>query len=331
VRRRGVAALVLLAAAVLLLPVQGTLAYYTAQATGTDAGAGTGAWCAVPSSVSESRLVRLSSLSTVTAGSAYAAIVPVSYNAAWNDGTAPAGTAASKTLGIRVWGCQESPAGSIRVTAWSGPTGVGTTTALTPTWTAGAGAVAPGTRLDPTQGLGSTIIGYASSASVGATINGLTGVGAGAARQYSWLVANGRTKTATTASPSLASCTRLLSAVTGSTCTIAMAGTPTNATVASVFPTTPWAAGAPSSVSYTAATAALQSSTGWASGTGYLDESCVAGLLLCSVQEAPTAMAPQTTSPAVTSTNGNALQWVVVQWYGSALPGADLAVEIVLQ
>jgi hypothetical protein len=325
----GVAALALLGSLATAPSGAFWVATASASATGT---AGPGQWCAPPNPSPSAtptpnpaaRIVPLSSLAT-TVGSYQMAIIPVANNAAWGgDGTK------ARALGVNLWTCQDgtgtaSPAPAaladgVRVTAWSNPSGTLPTVgwlSSSPTQTA-----APTSRLDPTVGLGLNIANLAKAASVSAS--NTLGVGSGDARRLSWIVSSGRTLTAATAAPGCSSIVGLLTS-----CSLTLTNSSNqDSTLQSTFNVSPWTGSTITPAAYAAQTSAVQQPTGWAAGTQFLTQSCVT-VLLCSTTSAATVLNP-TTATAVTTTDGNALQWVVIQWSGGTAPPPDVEVEITL-
>jgi hypothetical protein len=311
-----------LAALLLAAPVQGTGATWTATTTASGANTGTGQWCAAPEpSEVGARFIRLNTVTTNVGTNQQMAIIPVANNAAWGGGTG------SKTLGVRLWGCQTAPVGSLRVTAWSNPA-----TPLATTWLAG-GAVAPASRLNPTSAAGVDLKSRAQLATTTASLTLLTSVPSGDLRRYSWLIAGGRTSSAPTTDPT--ACTYLTTALGAVTCNAQITNSSnSDSTFANLFNVAPWSGTTITPTTYTANTWAVQSATGWGTSTGWLNVSCgVLGLIICGTNASPTTLTGTSLSDAnlLASNNGNVLQWLVIQWTGTTPPPSDLVLEVFLQ
>lgn len=312
-----------LALLLLSLPTEGTDALWTTTTTASTAAAGTGQWCAAPDpSEVGARFIRLSSITTNVGTNQYMAIIPVANNAAWGgDGST------SRTLAVRLWGCQTAPVGSLRVTAWSNPN-----TALAVTMLTGS-TVAPASRLNPASGLGAKLKTLAQSASISATTAAVTGTTSGDLRAYSWLISGGRTSAAPTTDP--AACTYTLSVLVGETCgPVALTNSSgSDATFAQLFNVTPWSTSTITSTTYSARTWALQSASGWDTSGAWLNVTCGLIVVGCSTNAAPTTLTPTSVADLTLapSANGNLLQWVVVQWTGTTAPPSDLVLEVFLQ
>lgn len=307
----------------LALPARGTGATWTTTTTASGASAGTGQWCAAPDpSEVGARYIRLSTVTTNVGTNQQMAIIPVANNAAWGGGTG------SKTLGVRLWGCQTTPpSDSLRVTAWSNPA-----TALGTTWLAG-GAVAPASRLNPASAAGADLKSRAQLATTTASLTLLTSVPSGDLRRYSWLIAGGRTSSAPTTDPT--ACTYLTTALGALTCNAQITNSSnTDSSFAGLFNVAPWSGSTITPTTYTANTWAVQSATGWGTSTGWLNVSCgVLGLLICGTNATPTTLTGTSLSDAtlLASNNGNLLQWLVIQWTGTTAPPSDLVLEVFLQ
>ena len=327
-RRRGFRMLVPVAIAaacgllLLSLSTAGSGATWTTTTTASGASTGTAQWCAAPDpSEVGARFIRLNSITTSVGTNQQMAIIPVANNTAWGGG----GTG-SKTLGIRLWGCQTAPVGNLRVTAWSNPTGT-----ITDTWLTGS-TVAPASRLSPASGLGALLKTSAQLASETAGLAVITGTPSGDLRRYSWLVANGRTASAPTANP--AACATYLIGALGYSCSVTETNsTGGDATFAQLFNVTPWSNSTITATTYTANTMALQTTTGWGATNAWLNSSCVALTLVCTISTTPTTLAATSATDAslLASTNGNQLQWLVIQWTGTTTPPSDLVLEVFLQ
>jgi hypothetical protein len=302
-------------------PAAGTGAFWTTTTSGATGSAGTGQWCAAPDpSESGARFIQLSSIPAI-ATNQHMAIIPVANNTAWGgDG------ATSRTLAVRLWGCQTAPAGSLRVTAWSNPN-----TALAVTMLAGS-TVAPASRLDPASGLGAKLETLAQGASISATTAAISGTTSGDLRAYSWLISGGRTSAAPTTDP--AACTYSLSVLAGESCSVTLTNsTGSDATFAQLFNVTPWSTPTITSTTYSAHTWAVQTSSGWDTSGAWLNVTCGLIIVGCSTNAAattltPTSVADLTLAP---SANGSLLQWVVVQWTGATPAPSDLVLEVFLQ
>jgi hypothetical protein len=316
-----VALAVAFAALLLAQPSQGTGATWTTTTTATSANAGTGQWCAAPDpSEVGARFIRLSTVTTNVGTNQSMAIIPVANNAAWGGGTG------TKTLGVRLWGCQTAPVGSLRVTAWSNPT-----TALADNWLTGT-TVAPASRLNPASGLGAQLKTLAQGTSTTAALPLIIGSPSGDLRRYSWLIAGGRTSTTPATDPP--QCTYLTS-LTSANCTAQITNSSGgDSSFASVFNVAPWTGTTISATTYTAHTWATQSSSGWATTNGWLNVTCgVLGLLECGTNVTSTTLTGTAATDATLlgSPNGNLMQWVVVQWTGTTTPPSDLVLEVFMQ
>lgn len=303
------------------LPAEGSGALWTTTTTASTAAAGTGQWCAAPDpNEVGARYIQLSSITTNVGTNEQMAIIPVANNAAWGGGTG------TKTLGVRLWGCQTAPVGSLRVTAWSNPS-----TAVADDWITGS-SVAPASRLDPAAGLGAQLKTLAQGASVTGTLPLIAGNPAGDLRRYSWLIAGGRTSAAPTTDPT--QCTYFTS-LTSASCSVQITNSSnTDSSFASVFNILPWAGSTITPTTYAAHTWATQSATGWGTTGGWLNVTCGAlGLLECGTNVTTTTLTGTSASDAtlLASTNGNLMQWVVVQWTGTTPPPSDLVLEVFLQ
>ena len=309
------------AIALFALPAAGSGATWTTSTTATSAAAGTGQWCAAPDpAASGARFIRLSSITTSVGTNQQMAIIPVANNAAWGGGTG------AKALGVRLWGCQTAPAGSLRVTAWSNPS-----TTVAPTWLTGS-TVAPASRLSPATGLGAQLKTLAQGASTSASLALLSSSGSGDLRRYSWLIANGRTSAAPTTDPT--QCTYLTS-LTSASCsaTITNSGG-SDSTFAQVFNVAPFAGTTITPTTYTAQTWATQSSAGWGAANAWLNVTCgILGIITCGTNATTTTLTATSATDAtlLASTNGNLMQWVVIQWTGTTTPPPDLVLEVFLQ
>jgi hypothetical protein len=306
------------------MPTQGTGAMWTTTTSASTGSAGTGQWCAAPDpSESGARFIRLSSVTTNVGTNEQMAIIPVANNTAWGGGAG----AAAATLGVRLWGCQATPVGSLRVTAWSNPN-----TSLAVTMLAGT-TVAPASRLNPASGLGAKLKSLALSASISATTAAVTGTTSGDLRAYSWLVSGGRTSAAPTTDP--AACTYALSVLLGETCgPVALTNSSgSDGTFAQLFNVTPWSGSTITPTTYTARTWALQSSSGWDTSGAWLNVTCGLIVVGCSTNAAATTLTGTAASDSTLfgSANGNLIQWVVVTWTGSTPPPSDLVLEVFLQ
>jgi hypothetical protein len=306
----------------LVLPAQGTGATWTTTTTASGAAVGTGQWCAAPDpSEVGARYVRLNTVTTNVGTNQQMAIIPVANNAAWGGGTG------TKTLGVRLWGCQTTPpVDTLRVTAWSNPA-----TALADNWLTGT-SVAPASRLNPASGLGAQLKGLAQGATITAT-NTLLGLGgtSGDLRRFSWLISSGRTSAAPTTDPPQCNYSTLIPASPTCSVTITNSSGADNS-FANLFNVTPWSGATIAATSYTARTWATESAAGWGATNAWLNVTGT-GLL----QDGTIAAATTLTGTAATdatllgSTNGDLMQWVVVQWTGTATPPSDLVLEVFLQ
>jgi hypothetical protein len=308
----------LAAALLLLVSPLGSGAYWTATTSPSSAAVGAAQWCMPPAAAaSNAQYVKLSTLTSTASGKV--AILPVGNTAAWGGGTG------TRTIKVTLFSCQDAAAttppatlaDSLRVTSWA----VASTSAQRG-WLNSTQAVAPGARLDPTSALGTTILGYAQKPAATTTL------GDNVIGRYSWGVASGRTAAAPAANPTV-TCP-ILSLVLP--CSLAITNGAADDTFAQAFDTNPWDGVA--SVNYTLTTFATQSSalvTGW---SGNLD---LNGCLLMTVLGCtPTAIVPAMTVPTGTTdaqlstANGNALQWLVLQWTGSTTPTDDIYAQVTL-
>jgi hypothetical protein len=300
------------------LPSAGTGAYWTSASAGTASAAGTAQWCSTPDpAASGARYVRLSSITTNVGTNEHMAIIPVANNAAWGGGTG------TKSLGVRLWGCQTAPVGSLRVTAWSNPS-----PAVAINWLTGS-TVAPASRLNPASGLGAQLSGLALAASTSGIY--LLGGSTGDVRRYSWLIANGRTSATPAADPD--QCVYLLTAVSACTPTLTNSSS-ADSTFAQVFNVAPFASSTLAPTTYTAHTWATQSAAGWGATNSWLNVTCgVLGLLICGTNVTTTTLTGTAATDAtlLASTNGNLMQWVVVQWTGTTPPPSDLVLEVFVE
>ena len=105
-------------------------------------------------------------------------------------------------------------------------------------------------------------------------------------------------------------------------------------TFANAFNVNTWSNSTITATSYSANTSALQTSTGWGANNAWLNATCgVLGTLICSVNIAPTTLTGTSASDAtlLATTDGNQLQWLVIQWTGTTTPPPDLVLEVFLQ
>jgi len=291
-------------------------AYWTATASPAAASVGTGQWCASPDpGVASNRAVALSSVATTTGTNGRVAIVPVANNAAWGGGTT------NGVLTVTLWSCQDGSAvpvptelaDTIRITSWQYESA-----ATDRSWLAGTtSTVAPGSRLNPSSTLGAKILNLAQGASITQLL------GTQPLSRYSWLVAGGRSAAAPTANPA-AGCVLLV----GLICTVALTNSSGgDDTLGQAFDTSPW--NGSTAVSYKAASYATQTSSGWSASGGF--NGCPTLSLLCTPTAATVTMTATTLSDAslFSSTNGNLLQWLVVQW--NATSTSTLTDDVVVQ
>jgi hypothetical protein len=305
------------------LSTQGTGATWTTTTTASTAAAGTGQWCAAPDpSEVGARFIRLSTVTTSVGTNEHMAIIPVANNAAWGGGTG------SKTLGVRLWGCQTAPAGTLRVTAWSNPT-----PSVTDTWLAGSTTtVAPTSRLDPGSNLGAQLKGLSMAASVTAT-NTLLGLGgtSGDLRRYSWLISGGRTSAAPSTDPPQCNYSTLVPA--SPTCSVTITNSSGgDSTFASLFNILPWSGSTITANPYTARTWATETPTGWDAANAWLTNTNTGILQNGTVAAATTLTGTSSTDATLLgTTDGNQMQWVVIEWTGTVTPPSDLVLEVFLQ
>jgi hypothetical protein len=340
-RRLPVLLVALFTALLMVMPASTTGAYWTADVTGAAATAGTGSWCATPdTSGTNSRFIRLNSITTDVSGllgpfSRKMAILPVANNAAWGgDGVSP------RNLSVRLYGCQtaaELAQQNLRVVSWANPQNP-----VNLVWLVGGGAVAPSARLDPnnpnllglTLGLGPHLrdLSQADTVPTGGTVLGLGGT-ADEIKRYSWIIANDRTRIAPTVNPS--TCTVPFAAGTCNVSIRKVVPSGTDSAAADLFDVTPWAfeslpvAGIPGEfVSYAAQTYAKQTSSAW-TGSG-TELNCVTASGKCTSVATPTRLDATSLpdSELLASKSGNKLQWLVIQYTGTA--PANLVLEVVL-
>jgi hypothetical protein len=303
------------------LPTQGTGATWTTTTTASTAAAGTGQWCAAPDpSEVGARFIQLSTVTTIVGTNQRMAIIPVANNTAWGGGTG------SKTLGVHLWGCQTAPVGTLRVTAWSNPA-----TAVADNWLTGS-TVAPASRLDPANGLGAQLKGLAQGATITAT-NTLLGLGgtSGDLRRYSWLISGGRTSAAPTTDPPQCNYSTVIPA--SPTCSVTITNSSgADTSFANLFNVTPWTGSTIASTTYTARTWATESTTGWGATNAWLNVTGT-GLLQNGTVAAATTLTGTSATDATLlgTTDGNQMQWLVVDWTGTTTPPTDLVLEVFLQ
>jgi hypothetical protein len=292
---------VLFAVVLILVPVGTTGAYWTTEVTGAVGTAGTGAWCATPDTAgTNSRFIRLSSITTDVSGTLgpfnrKMAIIPVANNTAWGG---------NGTLGLRVM-------------SWSNPTG---SASLNRTWITG-GTVAPASRLNPNiAGLGVQLRDLSQHPE--ARQGSILGLGYSDLRRFSWIVAAHRTR----ATPALSPPACVIGLGTGN-CSVPLTAVGGGENlVKDVVDVTPW--DIPGEyLTYTADTFAHQVSNGWTSSD--LNNVC-AFLGPCTSVAAPTKLnaTAATDTTLYGSIDGNQLQWLVIQYTGTA--PADLVLEVVL-
>jgi hypothetical protein len=291
-------------------------AYWTAGATTSATAVGTGQWCVAPdTTVATNYAVKLNSISTATGTNGRVAIIPVANNPAWGGGST------TGALTIKLTSCQDGAsaasaqelANTIRITSWA----YSSTAADRGTWLSG-GTIAPGSRLSPSSTLGTNLLALAQQSSL-STLLGVTPV-----QRYSWIVAGGRSYSNQTAAPAF-SCVLL----TGLICTVPLTNSSGgDDTFSQAFDPNPWDGAA--SVSYKAATYAVQTAAGWTTAGAGLSN-CPTLSVLCTPTSASTSMTATTASDATLfgSTNGNLLQWLVVQW--NATSTSTLTDDLVLQ
>jgi hypothetical protein len=294
-------------------------AYWTATATPASTAAGTGQWCVAPDpTVASNYAIRLKDITTATGANGRVAIIPVANNAAWGGGVT------SGPLTIKVSSCQDGVstasaqelADTIRITSWA----YASSSTDRGTWLSG-GTIAPGSRLSPTSTLGANLLSLAQSSSQ-TTLLGVTPV-----QRYSWIVSSGRSN-ATPNGQTVAAPFSCL-AITGLVCTLTISNSSGGDNALSqVVDANPWDGSA--SIVYRASTYAVQSPTGgWTTASGL--NGCAGLSLTCTPTAANTTMTATTASDATLfgSTNGNLLQWLVVQW--NATSTATLTDDLVLQ
>jgi hypothetical protein len=314
-RRLPVLLAALFTALLMVMPASTTGAYWTADVTGAAGTAGPGSWCATPAVTADTpRLIRLSDITTDVGSGRKMAIIPVANNTAWTGGGS-----ATRGLSVKLYNCQEDPGSvlGLRVMSWSNPTGAA---ALNRTWITGSTTtVAPTSRLNPNvTGLGMQLRDKSQLAE--ARQGTLLGLGYSDLNQFSWIVAAHRTRAAPAQQP--ATCGMLLG-ISGCSVPITAVGGGENL-VKDVVDVTPW--DTPGEfVTYPAGTYARQTTTGWASSDL---NGCVLGT--CNAVPAATRLnATAATDTALYgSLDGNLLQWLVIQYTGTA--PTDLVLEVVV-
>lgn len=314
-RRRGrrllITALVTGAAA-LLIPSGVTGAFWTTSAAGNAVTPGVGDWCATPDPATNAQAYRLSDFPTVlgSEGTQVRIIaVPVANNSNWN---LPGG---NRTLAVRLSSCATTLTSfNLRATAWSNSTAPGAIT-----WASGSG-IAPGSRLDLTQGYGLEIQALARWGVLPPNTGGTTATNSNA-RRFSWLVSTPRSTTNTGGNPTCNNrnnCTPSLVEIDGNT------GSTSNTWVAAGSPVATF----PPSYIYPAETYAVNNNavggTDWAAANGLAAGSGN------SASASTVTLVPSTGDAALTSPDGNLMQWVVIEWWGNT-PSTDFIAEIVLQ
>lgn len=281
----------ILALLVLLVPVGATTAYLTSGATAPGTTGGVGRWCSVPDPAENPNVYRLSDFAEYrwsSSASSHLIIVPAVRNGDFGAG------GGDGRLGIRAWACKSSAlttSSDIRVTSWRNANGSGSIN-----WKSQGGKIAAN-RLDPTTGLGQTLTElHREGNRAGKRLRG------DARTQYSWLMSSGRSKTNLTISPNC-----LLGA---NTCALDIEGHPT---FGSGFNgDTPGSRSLNNSVEYLA-------SAYWRRGGEW-------PTLLEPIAEQPVVLNPY--GKDIASTNGNQVQWVVMEWWGSTLPSDDMVLEV---
>lgn len=312
-RRLALAAAATLAAA-LLIPSGVTGAYWTASAPGAAGTPGIGGWCATPDPSGNPRAIRIADIPAISGSGASAVnmiAIPVANNAAWGGGDA------NRTLAVTLQTCSTSIPSTfaLRITAWSNSTAdTGATSWLDPENT----GIAPASRLNLTTGRGSEIQKLArwgqSTESPGTAVSLVD------ARRFSWLVSGPRTASAPAAVP-------------GDCHNRTCAPDFTAVAAPSAFIANTWASTVPS-ITYSAATFAVNNLSGgddWGSAAKLNANGSATGNGI--VSATATTMVPvpanATTASTLASTDGNLMQWVVIQWSGTT-PPSDLIAEIVL-
>lgn len=311
--RRLLAAALVTAAAAFLIPSGVTGAYWTTAAAGSAVTAGVGDWCATPDPATNAGAIRLSDLPTMLGSdgtSVRMVAIPVANNALWN------AAGGNRTLAIKVSSCAtELNSFSLRITAWSNsaaPSAI--------TWASGAG-IAPGSRLDLTQGYGLEIQALARWGKLPPLIGG-TQVSNENARRFSWLVSSGRSRSNVSINPACAdrdTCTPSLLEINGNVASSANTWNPAGSPTATFPPSYVYPAR-----TYARVTAGSSSSNEWALANRLNGPNNGAGT------SSAVTMVPSIGDAALTSADGNRMQWVVMEWWG-ATPTTDLIAEIVLQ
>lgn len=182
-----------LALLLFVLPVAGTTAFLTAEATTPQTQSGTGRWCAVPAPENRSNVYRLADFPHYSGQNTRMVIIPAVHNGDFGP------VNGSGTLGVRLWACHASslPAtGQVKVTAWRNDGSDGT-----PQWLSRDGTGAAQHRLDPNNGFGAEI---RELHRTGSNPGGGANVISQDRSRYSWLLSSGRTRSTPTAFPSCA-------------------------------------------------------------------------------------------------------------------------------
>lgn len=305
----------LLVCVLLALPSATTGAFLTATAPAPAATVGTGRWCAVPNHQLKPNVYRLSDFQTADYSghrSTHMLAVPVVNNGDYAPTAAvPGATPGSGTVGVRLWACNSASLGttsapSLKITSWRKSTA--TVDNQPVTWKSPAtsplssqfASKLPAQRVDLSVGWGLRLQ-QLHRLGGGLITDNLSGE---PRSQYGWILAHGRTKTNTTAVPSCPT----------NGCSFSMADAPT-------WPN-----------AFQADTTATRDYT---NSVTYLGQKFWTGTGAWPTSGAPAASSLQLSSysPTLTqvgtTTNGQQVQWVTMEWWTTA-PAAydDVLVEV---
>ncbi len=324
-RPRSIGTLLAASLATLLLlvgiPAAETGAYLTSKANVSTA-ATMGEWCAVPSSTTHPNVYNLRSFPTIAApepgrGPANVRMIelPVVRDASFAPIQSVSG--ARGQIGIRLWSCSETSrlGGQLKATSWRGDYDDGQSFSWATAPTLGSFAKA---RLNPSS---NAVVNTATNAATnpGAELRdlhrGLNELGGRGFLQadkvtmrYSWMLDSYRSPTNPSSDPSCGS--QLCELRPGDGAAISAAFSNSSASV----PTT----GTPGR------TATYSAEKYWSPGGRW-------GCFLSACAPSASLLDPaagETVNELVRDTSGTSLQWVVLEWFGTADVPADLAVEV---
>lgn len=303
------------------LPGSATGAYLTDSRAAAASDAGTGSWCALPDHSTHPNVYRLADLPTFASAldgfTTRMIVVPVVQPVGDRaQDFAPlvqgsSSTTSALTLGVRLWACSATfPAGSqLKITAWRRDAGSSPDTA----WLTPVSATWAGQRLDPQQGWGLEVqrLHRWGTRPPGEYTTNVRGVHR---QQYSWVLSSNRRATALTAKPYCGSLE----------CTLELKSTyDWQYTFAADDGTSTTSAPPPNSVTYLAAK--------YWTGAGDWPTTTVAASPTVLEPYAADTPLPLSSTGYPDSTDGRQVQWVVMEWWGSATPTPDLRVEVFLQ